>query len=91
VRFTPAQLSGFAARLSDARAAMDLRRREVCERCPDVRDPQQLYNYERGRRAPESLDADLAPPTTADAIAADAALSRAAKAQLLSAYRALTG
>lgn len=117
MRFTPAQLSGFAARLSDARAALDLARREVCERCPDVRDPQQLYNYERGRRAPESLevvlqleaavelapgtlcrllglaplDADLAPPTTADAIAADAALSRAAKAQLLSAYRALTG
>jgi hypothetical protein len=56
-----------------------------------VRDPQQLYNYERGRRAPESLEVDLAPPTTADAIAADAALSRAAKAQLLSAYRALTG
>ena len=116
MRFEPSQLSGFAARLSDARAALGLSRREVCERCPDVRDPQQLYNYERGRRGPESLEvvaqleaalqlrrgtlhrllglaplgARLAPPTTADAIAADTMLSRAAKEQLLSAYRRLS-
>ena len=117
MRFEPAQLTGFAARLSEARAAAGLSRREVCERCPGVRDPQQLYNYERARRAPESLtvvaeleaavalppgtlhrllglaplDADLVPPVTADAIAADPVLSRAAKEQLLSAYRRLTG
>jgi transcriptional regulator with XRE-family HTH domain len=115
VRFDAAQLSGFAARLSDARAALGLSRREVCERCPGVGDPQRLYNYERARRAPESLEVvrqlesavglapgtlhrllglaplslDLAPPTTADAIAADPALSRVAKEQLLSAYRRL--
>ncbi|MEX0592385.1 MAG: helix-turn-helix domain-containing protein [Nitriliruptoraceae bacterium] len=56
MRFSPEQISAFAARLADARQAAGLTRRDVVEAVHGISDPQQLYNYEKARRAPDRIE-----------------------------------
>ncbi len=56
MKFDHAQVEAFAARLADARAATGLPRRAIVEQVEGLSEPQQLYNYERARRAPERIE-----------------------------------
>ena len=56
MRFAPEQISAFAARLANARRAAGLTRREVVDAVDGISDPQQLYNYEKARRAPDRIE-----------------------------------
>ncbi|MEX2487648.1 MAG: helix-turn-helix transcriptional regulator [Nitriliruptoraceae bacterium] len=60
MRFEPAQIEAFAARLADARAAKGWTRQQVVDAVDGVSEPQQIYNYEQGRRAPERADVVMA-------------------------------
>jgi hypothetical protein len=59
MKFDPSQVEAFAARLADARAATGLPRRAIVERVEGLSEPQQLYNYERARRAPDRVEVVL--------------------------------
>jgi len=56
MRFSAEQVSAFATRLADARRAAGLTRREVVDAVRGISDPQQLYNYEKARRAPDRIE-----------------------------------
>lgn len=56
MKFTREQLQAFGVRMADARSAMKLTREQVGELLTSNASPQQLYNYERGKRAPERAE-----------------------------------
>jgi len=56
MRFSSEQVSAFATRLADARREAGLTRREVVDAVRGISDPQQLYNYEKARRAPDRIE-----------------------------------
>lgn len=55
MKFAPHEIEAFAARLADARRAAGMTRREVADIVDGISEPQQLYNYEKARRAPERV------------------------------------
>ncbi len=55
MKFTRGEIEAFAARLADARAEAGLPRRAVAEQVEGLSEPQQLYNYEKGFRAPDRI------------------------------------
>ncbi|MEX2324553.1 MAG: helix-turn-helix domain-containing protein [Nitriliruptoraceae bacterium] len=59
MKFDQRNIDAFAARLADARAAAGLPRRAIVEAVDGISEPQQIYNYENGRRAPDRIDVVL--------------------------------
>lgn len=59
MRFRPDEIEAFAVRLSAARAEAGLPRRALVERVEGISEPQQVYNYEKARRAPERIEVVL--------------------------------
>lgn len=56
MRFQAHEKEAFAARLSDGRAKAKLTREQVVGLSPSLTSVQLLYNYERARTAPESIE-----------------------------------
>ncbi|MEX0953374.1 MAG: hypothetical protein WDZ26_06050 [Nitriliruptoraceae bacterium] len=59
MRFRAEEIEAFAVRLAGARAEAGLPRRELVERVEGISEPQQVYNYEKARRAPERIEVIL--------------------------------
>lgn len=57
MKFTDAEKAAFAARLTAARAARRMTREAVVAATTTLTSAQQLYNYEKGRRVPETIAA----------------------------------
>lgn len=55
MKFDQHDIDAFAARLADARAAKGLPRRALVDAVEGISEPQQIYNYEKGRRAPDRV------------------------------------
>lgn len=56
MKFTPDEVEAFAARLASARAALGIPRSAVVSKVDGLAEPQQLYNYETARRAPDRIE-----------------------------------
>lgn len=56
MKFHRSEIEAFAARLAAARADIGLPRREVVDAVDGISEPQQLYNYEKARRAPDRIE-----------------------------------
>lgn len=56
MKFTSEQLTAFGIRLADARSATGWTRERLIEHVDTIGSAQQLYNYEKGMRAPETVD-----------------------------------
>ncbi len=59
MKFERNEIEAFAARLAGARAALGIPRRVIVEEVEGISEPQQLYNYEKARRAPDRIEVVL--------------------------------